>query len=298
MRPPKARVIRHLLTDPPTRPNHAGSMHYEEIAPCPALARHVKCYWTMESAASSSVRQERILPDGCSEIVFNLADPFNQHKSDGSIERQPLNLLVGQMRSHLLIEPTGRIGLFGIRFWPGGAYPFLLIPQDEIADRVVDLDSAFGRTARQIESLLDGALTAGERVWRVESVLSACLNRFRGDHEAVLAAVAMILRSGGGVSIQSLTDTLALNSRKLDRLFNTRVGLSPKTLCRIIRFQRIFRALECNNGSRPNWVRIALDCGYYDQAHFIREFKAFTGKEPTAYFAGLNVMSDHFTQNA
>jgi AraC-like DNA-binding protein len=70
--------------------------------------------------------------------------------------------------------------------------------------------------------------------------------------------------------------------------------LPPKTLCRIVRFQQVFRFVERLEGRR-DWARIALDCGYYDQSHFIKEFKAFSGKEPTSYFAEQNSLSDHFT---
>jgi len=199
------------------------------------------------------------------------------------------------MRRHLLIAPTGRVQLVGVRFWPGGAWPFLRLPQDEIADRVIALDQVWGSMARELESRIREAPTKSAVVREIETALLARLSQFRGQDEAEARAIALILRSGGCMPIDILAEEMGVSFRKLDRRFNTRVGLPPKTLCRIIRFQRALKMIERDN-ARPGWVKIALECGYYDQSHFIREFKAFAGTEPTTYFSEPTVMSDHFTQ--
>ncbi|MFY9607879.1 MAG: helix-turn-helix domain-containing protein [Blastocatellia bacterium] len=268
-------------------------MQYEEFNPAEPLAKYVKCFWVLESAAAGSSRQERILPDGCTEIVFQLADPFNQCNPVGTTERQPMAMLVGQMRRHLLIQPTGRVRVLGVRFWPGGAYPFLRLPQYEIADRVVALDALWGGIAGELHSRIADAATAAESARQVETILLSRLNHFRHHDEGAFKAVALILRAGGCLSIDTLAREMGINSRRLDRTFNTRVGLPPKTLSRIVRFQQVFKKMEPQKND-PDWVRIALDCGYYDQPHFIKEFKSFAGKEPTSYLAEQNAMSDHF----
>ena len=135
------------------------------------------------------------------------------------------------------------------------------------------------------------------RVRQMESVLLARLNRARRHDESVVNATALILRAGGCLSIDTLTERIGIGPRRLHRTFNRQVGLSPKTLCRIVRFQHSLRMLE-RGPNGPEWARIAVECGYYDQSHFIKEFKAFSGKEPTSYFAGQNVMSDHFVGNS
>lgn len=271
-------------------------MHYEEFIPAEPLAKYVRCLWILESAAGESPSKERILPDGCTEIVFHLADPFNQY-TDGAAERQPLAMLVGQMRRHLLIQPTGRVRVLGVRFWPGGAYPFLRLPQHEIADRVVALDAVWGGIAGELHSRIADAATGTQGARQVETILLARLNQFRHHDESALKAIALILRAGGCLSIDTLAQQMGINSRRLDRTFNTRVGLPPKTLCRIVRFQQVFKKIERQVHS-PDWVQIALDCGYYDQPHFIKEFKAFAGKKPTSYMAEQNAMSGHFTASS
>ena len=269
-------------------------MRYEEFRPTEALARFIKCFWVLESAAAPSADPERILPDGCTEIVFHLADPFDQHDSDGAAERQPLALLVGQMRRYLLIKPTGRVSVLGVRFWPGGAYPFLAVPQDEIGGQVIALDAIWGAITRELHSRIADAATAADRVKQVETILLARSNTFRRHDDRATQAIGLILRSGGCVPIERLAETIGIGLRKLDRTFNTRVGLTPKGLCRIVRFQRALKMIE-QNETRRDWVRIALDCGYYDQPHFIKEFSAIAGIGPTSYFAAQNAMSELFT---
>ena len=274
---------------------HWGAMLYEEITPVEPLSRYIKCFWVMQSPVSEPSRQERILPDGCTEIVFNLADPFTQQEDDKT-ELQPLTLLVGQMRRHLLIAPSGRVQLVGVRFWPGGAYPFLRLPMDEIANKVIPLDLVWGAIGRELESRIREIPTTPGVVREIETALLKRLSLFRARDEAELKAIGLILQSGGCLPIESLAEEMGISFRKLDRRFNTRVGLPPKTLCRIIRFQRALRMIE-RESVRPDWVRIALECGYYDQPHFIKEFKMFSGTEPTTYVHEPAVMSDHFIQS-
>src|SRR5438128_6487525 len=100
-------------------------MQYLECAPGPRLSKYIRCFWQLEDDASISNSAEPVLPDGSIEIVFNLADSFRRYHSDNTIETQPKTILVGQMRGPATIQPTGRVSLFGIRFRPYGAFPFL-----------------------------------------------------------------------------------------------------------------------------------------------------------------------------
>lgn len=268
-------------------------MHYEEFHPNPPLDRFIKCIWSLESEAEHQTNPERILPDGCTEMVFHLADPFDQPNDDGSFVRQPTALLVGQMRGHLLIQPTGRVRVLGVRFRPGGAYPFLSVPQNEITGRVIALDSIWGTIARELHSRIADAPTNAECVRCVEKILTERLKGSRGLDEQSFYAVDLINNSNGSVQLDRLARDVGISFRSLDRIFNARVGLSPKTLCRIVRFQSVFKLFE-RKSNKQDWARIALDCGYYDQAHFVKEFREFSGKTPTAYFAEQNAISDLF----
>jgi len=268
-------------------------MRYEEFRPAQALSSFVKCFWLLESASAQPTLPERILPDGCTEIVFHVGDPFDQYNSDGTSERQPLALMVGQMRGHLLIRPTGIVRVLGIRFWPGGAYPFVSIPQHELAGQVLPLDSIWV-TGRELHLQIADSVDLADSVKQVERLLLRRLSEFKHLDDGLQKTTALILQSGGCVPVEMLAGHLGISLRKLDRMFNSRVGLTPKALCRVIRFQQVFKLLERDRRKR-DWAQIAIECGYYDQAHFIKEFAAFAGQAPTSYFAGQNAMSDYFT---
>src|SRR5574338_1648582 len=115
-------------------------MKYREIQPAPALRRYVRCYWTLEATGTPAATPQRVLPDGCVEIVINLADQFLRYDADGRPERQPHLLLVGPTTRHMSIAPTGPIRLIGIRFMPGGARPFLSVPPRELRDAAPSLN--------------------------------------------------------------------------------------------------------------------------------------------------------------
>lgn len=115
-----------------------SKMLYREIQPTPALARFVECFWTLESDGSTAAAQpERLLPDGCVELILNLGNRFREHKDNGKEERQPQHLLVGQMTRPILIAPTGSVQLLGIRFHPGGTLPFFRIPMQRCESKQI-----------------------------------------------------------------------------------------------------------------------------------------------------------------
>jgi len=268
-------------------------MRYEEFRPAEPLLQHVKCLWILEGESTQPTSPERILPDGCTEMVFHLGDAFQQHSQNGTIDRQPLAMMVGQMKHHLLIQPTGKVSVLGVRFWPGGAYPFLRIPQHEIAERLVALDAVLGSFGPTLHARIADGTSSSERIRMVEQVLLARLSEFHKPDDRLSKAIQLIYQAGGCLPMDSLGKTLGVNARALDRTFNTRVRIPPKTLCRIVRFQRVFKLLE-DRDAGLSWPQIALECGYYDQSHLIKEFKAFAGKEPTGYLAEQNPMSEHF----
>jgi len=239
-------------------------VEYSELIPGSPLRDHVRCIWTMRGEGGGL---ERILPDGTCEIVINRGDPF---RHEGRV--QPRTMVVGQMARFMEIEPTGAVDLIGIRFRPGGLYPFLGAPMSELTGTWADLRDV----DRALRRDLEGARGPEE----------ALLARLRPGNAAVAAAVARIER--GEQRIDRVAKDLDLHPRRLERMFAREVGLPPKTLARIVRFQGVLR------GS-GDWTAIAQACGYYDQAHLIRDFKEFAGESPTAYLARRHPMSDAFT---
>lgn len=267
-------------------------MKYREIEPSKRLANYIKCFWTLEARASGDAAPEPVMPDGCIELIFNLADPFMRYHADGTLERQPLSIVAGQMRSSALIEPSGRIDLFGVRFKHAGAFPFFRFPLNELTNNIVDLGSVWGSAGREIEARIFDAPTAEMRAGIIESALLRLLARDAASDGIVAAASNLIVENMGMVPIERIADSIGVNCRRLERRFQQNLGLSPKRFSRIIRFQNFLGAVRDNPSNMI--LDTALSFGYYDQAHLIREFREFSGKTPLAFFENQHTLSEVF----
>jgi len=267
-------------------------VRYSEFHPQPPLNQFIDCFWALESESAGVRPQiERILPDGCVELILNFASPFAQHNGDTQTV-QPRNFVVGQMTGPILIAPTGRVQLIGIRFHPGGTVPFLSLPMDELKDQVVEL-AAF---ARKLENQLLAASSelhkVAEKVRALQRVLTKLLQDNRRDVRLLRIAAKMVAHSGM-ISIDGLATESGMSNRQLERRFLRDVGVGPKLFSRILRFQQVFRAVEANEIC---WPTIAVDCGYYDQAHLIRDFRQFAQQTPSVLFANQSALTEAFTR--
>ena len=268
-------------------------MRYSEIPPSKRLARYVKCFWTLEAGNSrGESAPEPVMPDGCIELIFNLADPFRRHHADGILESQPQSIIAGQMRSSAMIEPSGRIDLFGVRFQHAGASPFFAVPLNELTDNIVDLGFVWGSAGREIEARINEAPTVEIRVGIVENTLLSLLAKNAASDDVVEAASKLITENMGLTSINKIADSIGVNGRRLERRFQQSLGLSPKRFSRIIRFQNFLGAVR--NEPTGGILDTALSFGYYDQAHLIREFREFSGKTPLAFFENEHKLSEVF----
>ena len=268
-------------------------MHYLEIQPCSELAPFIECFWTLEDAASAAPFQpERLLPDGCVELILNFGERFREHKDDGRQELQPLNLVVGQMTQPTLIAPTGTVQLLGIRFHPGGTFPFFHIPMHELTNRVLDLGALSSKFERELVARAGRVSSSPLKVSAIEDLLVRRVGEFKGDYLLVSLA-SKIVRDGGQVSVERLATSAGVSCRQLERRFLREIGIGPKLLSRILRFQQVFRAVGRNDAG---WAGVAADCGYYDQAHLIRDFNQFAGQTPAGLFDCPSELTESFTR--
>ncbi len=268
-------------------------MRYREIPPVAPLSRVVECFWTLEGEAAGPSSPERILPDGCVELILNFGAAFEQHCVDGP-RLQPRNFLVGQMTGPIMISPTARVELLGIRFHPGGTLPFLRFPLHEMTDQIVELGSLSGRLERDLMQVTSESFLLSERVKAVETLLTRYLTNDKRD-SWLIALAERIVDSRGLVSVDQLANDAGVSSRQLERRFLREVGVGPKLLGRIIRFQQVFRAVEhCNSA----WAEVAIECGYYDQAHLIRDFNQFAQQTPAVLFSSQSALTEAFTRKA
>ena len=245
------------------------SMCYQEIPPHPTLRPYVYCYWTISSTNNLDTPfWYRIVPDGCVDLFINC------EVWEGAY-------MVATMRSPFVVPLTHQVQYFGVRFMPGQISTFFPVPICELVDRLVALQDLFGTQMSQVEEKLFLAGSTAQRVAFIQSLLLKQVEeREKSIDPRVLAAIAQIYRSKGQTLIEKqLAEDELISPRHLRRLFQYYLAISPKLFSRVIRFQNLLRSMLTT--PKQDWTTLALNYGYYDQAHFIHEFRALYGEVPT-----------------
>jgi AraC-like DNA-binding protein len=257
-----------------------AAMHYFEMPPDVRLRPFVRCYWGLRGPAPRDV--ERVLPDGCTEVILHFGDTFLEHGADGP-RAQPRELLVGPSGEAVCIEPGAFVDLVAIRFRPGGAAILLPGPLSDYRGRILgraDCDIDFGCDAIDALSTLSDA----DRVRALERVLLSSLDVTAID-AAVRQARRRIYETNGAIRIDMLATETGLTIRQLQRRFNELVGLPPKGLARVVRLQHAIGLARAGNTTLAG---VAASAGYSDQAHFNRQFREIAGITPGEFFREQN----------
>lgn len=268
-------------------------MIFKHIPPPESLLNIIRFYWVIEDSDTEIVRQ-KIVPDGFPEIIFHYGDPYRINITD-TWERQENFLFAGQITRHFALENTGRSGMIGIKLQPSAPTRLFDINMSSITNRVINGHSCFSEEITEILlKNMHSDLSYAEKVSLLNSILPDLLSEASEEDQLVKKAVDIILNSNGTTSVQELCEKLSLNERKLERLFEKKVGLSPKFFSRVIRFSHIFKLVE----QKPiAWSELAYLSGFYDQSHFIKNFQEFTGEDPTAYYFEEKNMANFFMRS-
>jgi AraC-like DNA-binding protein len=251
--------------------------------PPPPLSDHVDTFWMYEGSETGT-ETERILPTGTLELVINLREnelSFFEGEHSKKISRFSGAIISGAHGRGLVPENRKRIRLIGVHFKPGGAFPFLGLPAGDLADTHVDLDNIWGSSASRVRERMCEARTPDERFYLLEQVLLSRLRRGVEQHYAVSTALDMFRHHQTAPRIRETAKYVGLSERRFIQAFKTEVGLTPKLFTRIQRFQRTRNLIHTDPA--PDWATVALDLGYFDQSHLIREFLEFSGQSPTGY---------------
>lgn len=235
-----------------------------------------------------------VFPDGRAELVLHFGDPFDVVGDDGVRARQGPILFAGQLQSRLLLAPSGRVAMIGIRFRPHGAAALLRTPQRDLAGVPLGIDDVSPRLYRQLDEVRDSYSTTGTAALAVQRLLAASIDRGRLDAR-LTAAVETIAGTQGLIAIDRVADAAGMTRRHLERRFLDDVGISPKRLARIARFQRALRTLEAADSPRRG-TDTAAACGYADQAHFIRDFRELAGCAPSAHLLQQGALTGFFVE--
>jgi AraC-like DNA-binding protein len=288
-----------LLRSESKRELSAGTMNFHHHVPCEPLRHFISMMWFGDDYVVP-FRLERVLPTGemCLIInlwenrtrVYNSDDPRKFTTCEGLI-------VVGAYSAFTVIDTDEQRATAGVIFRPGGAFPFMDLPATELQDRGASLSALWGRqAASDLREQLLGARSPEAKFKILEHTFLQRINApLEPTHPAVSFAVENF-RQRPTRPVSSVTDQIGLSDRRFIQLFSQQVGLTPKLFCRVQRFQKVLRNItRATAGSIIDWPQIALTCGYFDQSHFIHDFRAFSGINPTTYVANKTQFQNHVT---
>ncbi|WP_109698877.1 helix-turn-helix domain-containing protein [Chitinophaga deserti] len=254
---------------------------FATFPPPPHLSRYVRMFWVFEhEVPQGEAYVYRSMADGCAELIFNYRNRFS-----------PLTGTQGAGFSHLHAQTSrhsrfithGSFGIFGAYLYPTALPALFGHSSAALANNMPDLQSIMGRDGIDLEERIITARYHHQRVEILSGYLTELVTRRKQETTAVQIAVQTILSANGMVNIQDLAASISLSTRQFERNFKAGAGFTPKLFTRIIRFHR---ALEAYGQFDGNLTGLAYECGYYDQSHFIHDFREFSGYLPGEYFLG------------
>lgn len=258
-------------------------MDYQIHPPQPKLERYVKYYWTLHNDDDTMPHsRERVFPDGCIELIFNYGDPMKIFENDQAVT-QPRNIVHGQLKKFIELESTGRIELFCARFQAAGFQPFIDFDVSDLTGRSMTIAEIWGDEGKAFEAEMQSADTNEKRIATMENFLIHRMAKTKRMYPEISLCVDDIIASGGEITIDALAQKYNISKRHLERKFLSGVGLSQKLFARVVRFNNALQMIA--NKDFSTFTNVAHEGGFYDQAHFIRDFKDFTGLNPKQYFS-------------
>ena len=250
---------------------------YREDPPDPRLAPWVRCIWHLRARGPG--RTERLLPDGCMELVFHLGIPFARVQEDGPPQRQTSGLVAGVTRRAVLLVPSAEAEVVGVRFEPGGAAAFLDPPLQRWFDRIEPLESAEDPAWDRLHQRLHETPDPGRSALIEAFLLRRLAKGKRRGPVGLAAGEALRHLARPGATVEAAADLAGLGLRQFERRCLAEAGVPPRELVGLARLQRAAELLE----GRLPLAEVALSAGFSDQAHLGRVFRDRVGTTPAAY---------------
>jgi len=250
-------------------------LRYVARPPAPPLAKLVEYVWASQGAPAHA--KERVVPTGTLELVVSLVEGEGRIY-DKAGRQQWLSggaVVSGAYRRPFIFDTRENTSVVGVHLKPGYAGVVLGVPPGELTDRHLDLEALWGRRARELRERICAATTTHQRFAILEAELAARLDG-RHAHPAVTYALDALARPQ--LRVGDIAKRAGFSQRRLIELFTAGVGITPKRFGRIVRFQR---ATALARNAAFDWTRIAHECGYYDQAHLIHDFRELAEVTPS-----------------
>ncbi|WP_229236052.1 helix-turn-helix domain-containing protein [Dyadobacter tibetensis] len=259
-----------------------AQMKYQTYKPHKDLESLVKFYWTLEVPFDPENQKQKIVPDGCIEMAFNFGEQIKKYTSETNFILQPNAMVMGQRTKSFDILPVGDIDTFAICFYPIGFANFVKKSLEDLVDKEIPISELFGQTAAiELEQQIAQAVGTQQRIEMIESFLFKILNAKNTISNIVQSTVDALIKTNGTTAINVLLKDDISKRRQLERHFKKQIGISPKQLGKALRLQTTLNLLL--NKKSETLTDIAYEREYFDQNHFIKDFKDLVGVTPTEF---------------
>lgn len=259
-------------------------MKFQLHLPEPPLSEFIE-YFFFYTENQPDHLLERLMPDGAVEMIIDLTEPpkrFYHNDNLDSFDNFRCAWISGMRSRYITIDATGET-MIVVRFKPGGAGAFFDFPLSEISDSVIPLDQILGNIICDLRDKLAELPTAEAKF--------AALSQFFLDrrrerhllHPAIRFALQLVRQHPASLTVKQISESCGISQKHFIQQFRRSVGQTPKTYSRIMKFQNVLRQIHAEQ--TIEWAQVAYACDYYDQSHFISEFKRFSGINPTAYLS-------------
>jgi len=257
-------------------------MLYQVFDPPPLLAPYVRFFWALEDEVLPGEDfVHRSMADGSVEMVFHYRGTFDELDANNIPESSPLSSIQAQSTQFRRFSTGENFGIFGTYLYPFAIPKFFALPASDMTNISPDLESVLSVEGRRLEQDVIAADSNEERVKIVSSFLEVKLNTSSRELPLIHRAVHDVMAAKGDVNIVQIAREHSFSTRQFERKFKEFAGLSPKLYSRVIRFQA---ATQYKFNGVRDLTEIAYACGYYDQSHFINDFRQFSGYTPKEYF--------------
>jgi len=265
-------------------------MVFKEVLPNQKLRPFVKCFYLYESQSGADY-DDTVYPSGNTELIFNLGSGHWQTRRNDIFYTTPAVEVWGQITKPLAIRSLGENTMLGVRFYPHSMAYFFRESLADLNNEVADAAMLFGPSINTLHQRLQEASILPQKIELLEEYFLERLMVTEKKHDKIKFVgnmVSSLAESTGNDRITDLSARNNISSRYVTQLFSQYTGIQPKLLSKINRFQY---SLSLVSSSDQDLTSIAYDAGYFDQSHFIREFKLFTGITPNAFAARASAMN-------
>lgn len=254
-----------------------------EFRPSEDLSAFVNCYSEgVYNVGDQDSARLKVIPNGCLELIIHLDEQHCSLHDGQAWSRSPDYLILGLLTRHYEVRFQHRVPVFSIRFRPEALFTLFGIPGQELIQGYEDSSAIFGVRFRDFCHRIREAKNSTERILSTEKYLRQRLGNVRDKEDYVRVALNRI-RKNENTSIHEVVEDLHVSRRQLERRFKNQVGISPKQYLRLMRINKVMQFLQ--HGKSMDLTSVAYHCGYFDQAHFIRDFKSITGENPKVFLS-------------